>query len=355
MSKWDLRLRRDYVIVIHGPDLVELRHGVWNPESYTIRDESGSGRLHRLVKRLDGSAAPSQIAREEDVPIEDVEVIIDHLQGLGLLESAATSALDNYLDTLLPWRRNDLVEQRPVTLLGDGDLTGSVAGLLRASVPDLAIVVPEEDDPARQMLATLSVSDLNDGLALEEALDVLHQWRDSLIISASSLVDPVSLQVLNRLCLSLEVPWLHASLDGPFILVGPLIIPMQSPCYACMETRIMMNLRERASYLNYKEAIAQHRALHGNSPAHPITAGILAGHTASEALNFLTTGSSFTVNKLLAIYLPTMEIAYNELLRVPNCPACAPAPEQQEAAVYFDTGVLLQNPVAAAARNRSDQ
>ena len=40
MGEFGLRLKRHYSIVAHSPDLVELRHGVWNPESYTFRDDA---------------------------------------------------------------------------------------------------------------------------------------------------------------------------------------------------------------------------------------------------------------------------------------------------------------------------
>ena len=35
-----LRIKRQYSIVAHSPDVVELRHGVWNPISHTLTDES---------------------------------------------------------------------------------------------------------------------------------------------------------------------------------------------------------------------------------------------------------------------------------------------------------------------------
>jgi bacteriocin biosynthesis cyclodehydratase domain-containing protein len=343
------KLKRHLSIVVHGPDHVELRHGVWNPESYTLRDESQAGRLHRLVKRLDGAARPSQIAREEDVPLEDVEGLIDHLYDLGLIEDDATTALDRHLDRLVPWRSDSEPPAGAVTMLGDGQATDAIARYLRESMPELELR-SDANGAAAEMVRNLSGRDLNDGLAFEEALDAAGGWRDSLVIHASTTIDPVELRVLNRVCFGAGVPWLHAALDGPFILVGPLVVPGRSACYECLEKRVTMNLRERASYVRYKEAIADHRVAYGTQPVQPVLVGLLASHAALETLNFLATGSTFTINKLLAIYIPTMEIVYNEVLRVPSCPTCAPAAEQHETGVYFDTGALFQVPSTSQAR-----
>jgi bacteriocin biosynthesis cyclodehydratase domain-containing protein len=103
-----------------------------------------------------------------------------------------------------------------------------------------------------------------------------------------------------------------------------------------------MNLREGASYQRYKNALAAQAVAVGDPPLMPALAGLLAAHAALETVNFVVaTGSSFTVGKLLALYLPTMEIAYNEVLRAPTCPACAPVPERDASELYFDMDAVV--------------
>jgi bacteriocin biosynthesis cyclodehydratase domain-containing protein len=341
MSGMSLRLKRQYSIVAHGPDLVELRHGVWNPESHVLRDDSSSGRLHRIIRRLDGSASPSEIARVERVPLEDVEELIDYLGGLDLLESTAASAFDHHLDALVPWRRDEDTDLRSVMLVGDTELTGPIGAHLGACLPDIDVVHPVADDPAWSAVKDSSAADLNDGLAFEQALDTASSWRGSLLVHATHVVDPVMARVLNRLCIGLAVPWLHAALDGPFLLVGPLMVPARSACYECLETRVVMNMRQRAEYLRYKDAIAELRVTRGTLPVQSVVTAMLASHAALEALNYLTTGSTFTFNKILAIYLPTMEFAYNEVLRVPGCRACGAVADRDHTGLYFDTAALF--------------
>ena len=67
-------------------------------------------------------------------------------------------------------------------------------------------------------------------------------------------------------------------------------------------------------------------------------------------MNFLLTQSAFTTGKVLSIYLPTMEFSFNEVLRVPGCPACS-RPAREDVELYFDIRSLTD--LAPAERTAS--
>jgi bacteriocin biosynthesis cyclodehydratase domain-containing protein len=335
-----LRLKRHYSVVAHSPDQVELRFGVWNPVSVVVSDGSASGRLARLVLGLDGTRTPAELAAAEGVPREEVESLVDYLLSLDALESRPATALDHYLDLAVPWRRDETGPRR-IVLLGDFTLAAELERLVAASLPEVPVAVAPGDDPAALAIAERDQSWLADGLAFEERLADFAHLRDAFVVVAQATIDPLALRALNRALLALRVPWLHAALDGPFVLVGPIVVPGRSPCYECLETRVLMNLREGASYQRYKNALAAQAVAVGAPPLAPALAGLLAAHTALEAVNFVATGSSFTVGKLLAVYLPTMELAYNEVLRAPTCPACAPVGERDASELYFDMDAVV--------------
>jgi bacteriocin biosynthesis cyclodehydratase domain-containing protein len=333
------RVKRCYTVVGHGPDRVELRSGVWNPTSFTVSDDSESGHLYRIVSRLDGSASPAELAREEGMRRSEVEAVVDHLTELDVLETAASSAFDVHLDALLPWPAQAEVEDRPVVVLGAVDLAERIADELRRSAPDLDVAVPEPGaleravgDPAEW---------IRDGLGLERRLHEAREWRDSFLILAESTIDPPLETAINRLCLELEIPWLYAAIDGPFLFVGPLTVPGESACWECFERRVTMNLRERESYLRYKRALAEGRVLRSRVELVPLLGSVLAAHASLEALNFVLSGSTCTIGKVLSIYVPTMELAYNDVLRLPGCPGCGTLPERDEPELYFDMRALL--------------
>jgi thiazole/oxazole-forming peptide maturase SagC family component len=155
-------------------------------------------------------------------------------------------------------------------------------------------------------------------------------------------VDPELLHKVNRICLELHTPWLQAALDGPFLFIGPLTVPYRSACYDCFEKRVMMNLRESASYQRYKRALVESLVRVGTVPIEPVVRGLLASHTALEAINYLLTEHSCLVNKVLSIYLPTMEFTYHDVLRLPNCRSCAPQSVAARRELHFDLPAVIE-------------
>ena len=345
-TRTNLRIKRHYSIIAHSPDVVELRYGVWNPISHTLTDESKSGHLFSLLSGLDGSLSASELAKREGVSREEVEALLDHLIQLGAVESGPSHALDHYLDNVVPTlgRSTDREPERLSSILiGDPLLTSEIRRYLELSLPQLELATPQPEDDILSALWRNDASPLTNTLALQRLLPEFEAWRGSFLVVAMSVIQPLRLRLLNRICLELGVPWIHAVLDGPFLFVGPVFIPHQTACYDCLETRVMMNLRESASYQQYKNALVEGRIRQATMPVEPVLGGLLASHTAFEAMNFLLTQNAFTVGKVLAIYLPTMEFSFNEVLRVPGCSTCSP-PVHEDRELYFDIRPFIGHP-----------
>lgn len=341
----NLRLKRHFSIVGHSPDLVELRYGVWNPKSISLSDESESGQLFRVLRRLDGAFSPAEIAAAEKVAKSDVEALLDHLVEMNVIETEGTSLLDHYVDENVPLLRSReaAANSRPIRLLGDPALTAEIQRILASSLNGRAEVVVE--DRSGEPWLTLTSNDtawLHDGVAFERELMKFDAWRDHLVVYAAQAIDPLRFRTLNRVSLALDVAWIHAAIDGPFLFVGPTFIPNRTACYECLETRVLMNLRERDSYVKYKAALAASNVAMADFAIEPALRALLASQTALEVLNFVLTSYDFTLNKILAIYLPTMEFSYNEVLRLPRCAACGALSERDDEEFYFDLTYLLE-------------
>lgn len=331
------RLRPHLSVVVHDPDTVELRSGVWNPTSYTVSDDAHEGRLARLIERLDGTRSTAEIAAEEGVPREQVERLVDHLLELDVLERRPSTALDAYLATAAPWRVDDTVKPgQPVHVLGDAPLAEPLAEALSGTLPDNPVAVVPADDPVVEVISDRDLSWLDDGLAREERLEAFDRWRDAVVVAPFLVVDPPRATILNRGCQRAGIPWLHAACDGPFLLVGPAFLPTQTACYECLETRVLLNQRDAASYQRYKRALAEATVRLGTPPLLEPIANLLVAHLTIEALNLVVTGSTFTVGRMLTLHLPTMEVSFPEVLRVPGCPGCGSVPERDGEVLYFD-------------------
>ena len=334
------RLRRTFSVIGHDPDTVELRTGVWNSRSYMLTDSGRSGKLYRIVAGLDGSVSQRELARREHVSRSDVEAALDQLYSLGAVEDRPSSALDVYLDGGSALGSAPELAVSTVLVLGDPEVAAAIRGQLEASLDGQVTVAG--DDRLWDRLVTADLATVDDPLALERLADEFASWDGALVVYADRAVRLAAATALNRVALRRGFTWLHAVIDEPFLLVGPTVLPYRSACYECFETRVAMNLREKASYQRYKQALSGRAVRDGHSPVLPPLLSLLAAHTALEVCNYALSGSAFTCEKVLGIYVPAMEISYHEVLPVPGCAGCGSLAGRDDSSLYFDPRAWLE-------------
>jgi bacteriocin biosynthesis cyclodehydratase domain-containing protein len=346
MSTSQPRLKRHFALVAHDPNNVEIRNGAWNVVSYTLSDEKKTGKLFALLDGLDGESSPVDIAKREGVSRSDIEALIDHLVQLGVVEFGPTTSFDYYLDQIaspLTFHGQPSQATREIALIGDDSLGRQIRELIADTMTTARFVDDARLAPLKALLAQPDTSWLFDGLALEHKMASVAHLAGNFVIFADRSIHPVRLQVMNRVALRHGIPWMPAAVDGPQLLIGPIVDPPHTACFECFETRMLMNARETAPYVAYKRMLAKGAVRPEGRRMDKVLGTMTAAHTGLEALNFLLTGTSFTRGKVLGIYLPTMEVSFNEVLQVPGCAGCAPASETSEEELHFDMRSLVRS------------
>lgn len=333
------RLRRTFSVIGHDADTVELRTGVWNTRSYLLTDASGSGKLFRIINGLDGTLTQRELAQRENLSRSDIEAALDYLYSVGAVEEHPSSALDAYVEDGYAPSAGAGLAVRQVLIIGEDRLTATVKAQLGAAMANDLTIATDQDLWLRLRAADPAAAD--DPLVEQEWAERFSDWRDALVVYADTTVHLAAAGALNRAALRAGFSWLHGVIDGPFLLVGPTVIPHRSACYECFERRVAMNLREKASYQRYKQALARHAVRYGQSPVLPSLIALLAAHLSLEACNYVVSGSTHTCDQVLGIYVPTMEITYHPLLPVPGCPGCGSQEGRDDTSLYFDPRVWL--------------
>jgi len=145
---------------------------------------------------------------------------------------------------------------------------------------------------------------------------------------------PTLLRNLNRLFIYYELPWIFASLDGPFIILTTFI-PQHTACFECFELRITSQMRSIQEYKSFISTLSHKIPTFKNIGFTPILQIPI-----SIAINELIMLSSFKANhfvgRLLSIYLPFFEIQMQDILRIPICPACGHTSKPTMNELYFD-------------------
>lgn len=337
-----LRIKPHFTLIPHSLDQVELRQGVWNPLSFTLSDESGKGKLFSILKDLNGQYSIGDISKKHNVARADVEGVLDQLQHYGVIESSPSTLLDYYIEQACPSVMQRLypslqINSKKIILLGDNSITQTLINIIGNYFGCDQIQCLDQSSLQYQMLMGAGDHWLYDALKFENQIQLYTDWKDCLIVYAQEIMNPIVCSRLNVIAHELSITWIHGAIDGPFLFVGPLFSMPGGPCYVCFENRVSMNLREHASYVKYKQAIAEGKLYENSQFAmHMPLIHLLASHLSLEIINYLATGTSFTRNKVLSIYLPTMEIIFNEVLRISNCQVCGAIEHRDNQQLYFD-------------------
>lgn len=346
MSEY-IRIKPYFSVIAHDPNCVELRAGVWNHISFRIEDNTNSDVLLNFIQALDGTRTLRDICKQRAISRSTAEGVLDQLKQLNVIENGPSSALDYYTDLFTPafktkQRTEQEVINHKVYLIADDNLADDICEMLINKTPIFNLDVISDKHDIYKLLNEPDEVWLNNAVLFEERVQQFNFLSDSFVIVALSQINPLFFKKFNRIATALTIPWIHAATDGPFIFIGPIFEPQQTACYECFETRVSMNLREYQAYQKYKNAIAEYKIIkHAEFPVSRMINSILSSHLIMEVFNYLLTHCGFTKNKVLSIYLPTMEIIFNEFLKVSTCKNCGSEPSKENYQLYFDLQALL--------------
>lgn len=342
MKQANLRIKAHFSIIPHSLQQVELRSGVWNPTSFILHDEANTNKLYPILKDLNGDFTTQEMAKKHHVSRAEIESILDHLQQLNVIENATSEVLNNDMEYLAV-QSSDLNDRiKNILIIGEDVICQEIKRILMGVTHQNSIATLDITDPAIKNIKTNSQW-MFDTFMLEEAVEQFAWWKDYFIVLALTRNDPLLAMRLNQMNYTLDVPWIHGVIDGPFIFVGPAFFSQAGPCYHCFEKRVTMNLREYASYQRYKETLAVNDCMENKINKGSPVMHVLAAHLAMEVLNYHHLKTCFTKSKALSIYLPTMEICFNEVLRLSGCTVCGAVSQRDDQQLYYDYQTVLEN------------
>ncbi|MCD6039141.1 MAG: hypothetical protein K0S27_541 [Gammaproteobacteria bacterium] len=337
-----LRIKPHFSIIPHSAHQVELRSGVWNPTSFIINDESNSNKLYAILKDLSGDLTIPEMAKKHQVSREEMEGIVDHLQRLNVIEYSTSESTPYYMEHLIAPSPDSSSHLENILVIGEDYICHEIERILINTNTTRSVSLLDVNDRLIRDIKN-NVQWMFDSFALQEAVDKFSCWKEHFVVLALTRNDPLVAMRLNQINHILGIPWIHGVIDGPFIFIGPSFISKSGPCYHCFEKRITMNLHEYASYQRYKEMLVVSDLPKNNVGKTSPTMYLLASHLAMEIINYRFLKTCFTRSKALSIYLPTMEICFNEVLRLSGCPVCGSVPHRDDQQLYYDYQTILEN------------
>jgi molybdopterin-synthase adenylyltransferase len=330
---------------------------------YLLRGPAGGDTVIRkpppaaraLLRALEAGATPAELAAALALPAGDVGAMLASLDAAGLLEPVDPRPADErssrqllYLGDRAPRGvlAADLqarLRAAHVVILGCGGLGCWVAaGLACAGVGRLTLVdddVVELSNLNRQLLfteadigrakveaAAASLTAFNGALAvapvratLTGEADVAAAIAGADVVAACADRPPYEIaRWINRACVRAGIPHVSAGQLPPTLRVGPIVVPGETACLACLE----LALREENPLYDRLEALRRRSAkpMATTGPA----SGAVGQVVASELTHHLTgLVRPATYGAVWTLDLRTLEGHRRPVGRRADCPVCA--------------------------------
>jgi bacteriocin biosynthesis cyclodehydratase domain-containing protein len=290
---------------------------------------------------LDENCRNTQLQAEDQVEARN---LIDDLLQRGILTDVQKSPVEQYLS--YTFTGESRLAECSVSLLGTGPIGVRIAhSLLQHGISRITLLDDRRadglwytflslgPDPGRQDGSLTHVVLRNRLLAAGytgiEALDAQFDTagvgmavaRSDFIVLALEQPDLRLAHLVNRFCIRERKPWLLATIDGNFGLVGPLFLPVYTACYNDYRTLTDAATPSPEMARRYHQHILQ-RGASSFFPGLPAYAEIVAGYASLAIVHFLVRESSFALGRVLTIDFDRMLIDVEDVLKLPRCPVC---------------------------------
>jgi adenylyltransferase/sulfurtransferase len=358
------RLRRYLYVRLEAAETAAEESLVFTSSRRRIRVAGrGLGEFFRhVIPLLDGERTLAEI--EQAAPLfsrADLESALSLLAGHQLLEEgAAEAAIDERQAGLAPQLNffrelsgevafQQRLASATVTLIGaSGAAAQAALALAAAGIATLQLSDPQPVTPADVYLST--IFDLqNVGLLRAEALrdkiarvapevnclvrtdqlqteeDVAQAVRGSHFVLCSVDAGLASLLYqLNRVCHANGIPWTSAAVSGFEGLLGPTVLPGQTPCYLCYRMRAAACAESPEDEFAFQRFLDQRKQDDGAQRENLVFACGTMGHLLGlEAMKCLTGMAEPAVpGGVMVVDFLTLTTTRHRVLQKPWCPVC---------------------------------
>ncbi len=315
----------DVRVIILDEDTVEVRRGVWNVSATIFRDDDNNGHLAGILRGILGQQPVRDISKALHVSEDSVKRVIHSLLTKRLVMPRPLRGYERIQmmsGFTVGLATQELVKPTKVILIAPPFTRPLLHQLLKLPAMTSLEYMPDE---IVNRLERQDFSSMQDSLSSAGIGTEFRDLKGSHVVAVTPTLEPILFRNLNWLAHLLPFTWMPASVDGPFVLVGPTTIPPHTACYHCAEQRVIENLKDHVVYQRYRDALTAGQVFYSSDDSlDPLWAMTLT-LAAWDCMNMAVLGNGFTVGKILTMHAATWEYRFHEVLRVPGCPTCSPA------------------------------
>ena len=331
---------------------MRIRKGVWNYTEAVLSIQNESDEIKTVYRTIadqlitNRSCDVEKIADENGIQGEAKETLLGNFRSLvqqNFLNSSDQNPLSVSLANLLSFSfegLNDVNYVQPALFFTEEGCGSNVAKFLSKEIGyplDMA---------DKQFMRDLADADLVTKSEAMEHMKAMEKFEKVIepysVIMGCFMRPPVMmLRNLNRIAVKHKKPMIIGLVDGPFLSIVSVVSP-ETGCFECFEHRVMARLEDVAAYQSFVKNVVQlNPGRKDEEKSYSPLISLLISAVLSEG--FLT--SSVRINKtsgrVINIYLPTLEIQVQDLLRIPYCPACGTVAAANMDELYTSGRVII--------------
>jgi bacteriocin biosynthesis cyclodehydratase domain-containing protein len=197
---------------------------------------------------------------------------------------------------------------------------------------------PSESSEETQLAKELAEAKHQATVSFRQIRDIGELNSDSRCDFLIAWINDVNeLLAVNKLCARRTIEWISCRYDGPCMLVGPMVIPGQTPCFECYQRWELANMPSYSSYLDYAgmKAIRRNPAYSCMVPSVYLTASIATTEVILRLTNLVQPN---TLGRMLSIDPISASIESHRVLSLPDCKACSEGREKSIAIMGASSG-----------------
>lgn len=325
----NLKIDPAFSIIYHDENTVEFRSGVWNITSHCLNDDSKKNTLAKIILEMDenGFCDIGRLSNKLNVNKQECGEVIEILQQKKLLVNSVPLFLKP---------NNKAIKK--LFLLHDQGLSNVLNHFIKEKFPELEIIHITREELF--FIEDHGEAVFRDNLVLEKLIEQCKVlFADSLVVTITKSIDLAFNFFLNKVLYESEIAWFFAAIDGPFVYAGPLFD--RDYCFECLDHRVLMNAKKTADYLHYKKLMMTKRIRKAIPQLNSDVIHFASALASMEISHYLATGSCIAKQKMLSVFMPTMEFAYHKILRLPGCRVCGVDNALSGHQIHFDMGALI--------------
>lgn len=325
------RLDEDLRILYNNSNEIRLRLGMWNYNEAILDISSFSDEFKESIKisfskmKSDKGLEVLEIEnyniKEEEK--ENLKQLLSELEQAGMIydkkhldikEKINNVLLGNLTEAFIEEDRKD----RRVLFVTDCDYSMETA---KNICKEMQVELEFKGNDFISKVAKMDAVTNLDALTTEKSIQGISEEikdYDAIAISLKH-INMAFLRNINRAAIELKKPVTLGMIDGPFITVLSIKPPVTG-CLECFENRILARLEDHVLYQKYVQNDFTSKGK--INPSKILLSNMVTNLVLSEAVLLKNLGATKFEGRVLSVFIPTLEVQVQDLLRVPYCPAC---------------------------------